>query len=86
MFKRVVWFGSGVAAGAGGAVWAQRKVRAQLDRARPTNLAVAAGERARSAGGAVRDAVTEGRSAARQREVELRQRYERPRGVSSGPR
>jgi hypothetical protein len=78
MFKRVVWFGVGAAAGTVGTVWAEHKVRSQIDRARPINVA-------ESARRAVRVALQEGRTAAREREIELRERYlsrgevERPR-------
>ena len=68
MIKRVIWFGVGAAAGSVGTVWAERKVRSQLDRARPVNVA-------ESARRAVRAALDEGRSAAREREIELRERY-----------
>jgi len=86
MMRRVVWFGGGMAAGAGGAVWAQRKVRAQIERARPSHLAVVASDAARAAGGVVREAVQEGRSAARDREAQLRNRYEPSRGPRQAPR
>lgn len=68
MFKRVIWFSMGAAAGAAGTVWTERTVRRQLDRARPANIAD-------SARRAVKAAVEEGRSAAREREIELRERY-----------
>ena len=67
MFKRVVWFGIGSAVGAAGTVWAEQKVRSQLDRARPAQLA----ETARRA---VRAAIDEGRTVASEREGELRSR------------
>lgn len=76
MFKRVIWFGSGMAAGAGGTVWAARKVRDQIERTKPSHLAVVATDAARAAGSVVRDALSEGRVAARAREVELRDRFE----------
>ncbi len=76
MFKRVFYFGAGVAAGATGTVYAQRKVRAQLDKARPSHMVVAATDATRRVGTTVRDAVVEGRAAARAREVELRGRFE----------
>ncbi len=72
MFKRVIWFGVGAAAGTVGTVWAERKVRSQLDRARPQQLA-------ESARVAVQNALAEGRAAARDREIELRDRYRLPR-------
>lgn len=78
MFKRVVWFGVGAAAGTVGTVWAERKVRSQIDRARAVNVAD-------SARRAVRVALQEGRTAAREREIELRERY-LSRGVAERPR
>lgn len=68
MFKRVIWFGIGAAAGTVGTVWSERKVRAQLDRARPAAVR-------QSVQRAVRAAVEEGRAAASAREDELRARY-----------
>jgi hypothetical protein len=68
MFKRAIWFSVGAAAGAAGTVWTERTVRRQLDRAKPSHVV----ETARRA---VRAALDEGRDAARQREVELRDRY-----------
>lgn len=71
MFKRLLWFGLGTATGAAGTVWAERRLRAQLERARPDHLA----QQARRA---VRAALEEGRAAAREREQELRRRYGMP--------
>lgn len=68
MFKRVVWFGVGAVAGAGGSAWAQRKIKAQIERVQPSRLAGSAGD-------AIRAAVADGRSAMREREVDLRRRY-----------
>lgn len=82
MFKRVIWFSTGAAAGASGMVWAQRKVRAQLDRATPAHLVEVARDGAVGATNAVRDfvgdVIGEGRSAARDREATLRDRYRVP--------
>lgn len=68
MFKRVVWFGVGAVAGAGGSAWAQRKIKAQVERVQPARLVGSAGD-------ALRAAVADGRSAMREREVDLRRRY-----------
>lgn len=68
MFKRVIWFGIGAAAGTVGTVWTERKVREQLDRARPAAVV-------ESLQRTVRAALDEGRAAARQREGDLRARY-----------
>ena len=48
MFKRVIWFGIGSAAGAAGTIWAEQKIRSQIDRARPTQLAGTARRAVRS--------------------------------------
>lgn len=76
MFKRVIWFGIGTATGAAGTVWAERRLRAQLERARPAHLAD-------SARRAIRAALEEGRAAARERETELRRRYGMSRSTSA---
>jgi hypothetical protein len=76
VFKRVFYFGAGVAAGASGTVYAQRKIKSQLDKARPSHLVVAATDATKRVGGAVREAVSEGRAAARAREDELRGRLD----------
>jgi len=65
MVRRVAWFVAGAAAGVGGSVYAKRKVRATAERLSPRNLAGNAFD-------AVKDAVREGRSAMRSKEVELR--------------
>jgi hypothetical protein len=76
VFKRVFYFGAGIAAGASGTVYVQRKVKAQLDRARPSQIVVTAADATKRVGGVVRDAVSEGRAAARSREDELRGRLD----------
>lgn len=71
--RRLFWLGVGAVAGASGTIWAERKVRAQLDALAPDHLVVTAGHRARDVGRSVADAVAEGRGAMRAREAELRQ-------------
>jgi hypothetical protein len=82
VFKRVVWFGVGAAAGSAGTIWTQRKVREQMEKATPAHLASVASDATRRVGAAVREAVSEGRLAATEREAELRgrviRRDERP--------
>jgi hypothetical protein len=80
VFKRVVWFGVGAAAGSAGTIWTQRKVRQQMEKATPAHLATVASDATRRVGAAVRDAVTEGRLAATEREAELRGRVARADG------
>jgi len=65
MFKRVIWFGIGSAAGAAGTIWAEQKIRSQIERAKPAQLAGTARR-------AVRAAIDEGRTVASTREGELR--------------
>ena len=72
MFKRVVWFGMGAAAGASGVVWAEQKVRRRLEELGPDHLAVLASHSARRVGRSVLDAVADGRLTMREREDELR--------------
>jgi hypothetical protein len=72
MFKRVIWMGTGMAVGAGGAFWAKRKAEATIERYLPEQVAERAATSARDLGRTVRDAATEGREAMRQRELELR--------------
>ena len=74
MFKRAFWFSTGVATGAGGLVWANRRMKATLARYAPDRLGPDAAARARQLGGDVRAALAEGRTAMRQREAELRAR------------
>lgn len=76
--KRLFWLGVGAVAGASGTVWAERKVRTQIEALQPDHLAVAAGNKAISVGRTVVDAVLDGRDAMREREFELRGRYDRP--------
>ena len=76
MFKRTIWFGAGIAAGASGTVWAQRKVKEQLARAQPSHLANRAIADARRLGTTLKEALDEGRSVATERELDLRRRYD----------
>ena len=72
MFKRVIWMGMGAAAGSAATVWTQRKVRAQLDRARPRAVV----DRALDGIDGVRETVAaafeEGRSTMRASETQMR--------------
>lgn len=91
--RRLFWLGVGAVAGASGTVWAERRVKARLDALAPDHLVVAAGNRARDAGRSavgtgrsVLDAVADGRAAMREREAELRGRYDGPdRSRRDGP-
>lgn len=72
--RRLFWLSVGAAAGATGTIWTQRKVRSRLEDLGPEHVVVVAGRGARAVGRRVADAVSEGRSAMADREVELRER------------
>lgn len=74
--RRLFWLGVGAVAGASGTIWAERKVRSQLEQLGPDHLVVAAGNKAKGVGRSVADAVAEGRGAMRDREAELRSSYD----------
>ena len=81
MFKRVIWMGIGAAAGSAGTIWAERKVKTQIDRVSQSVADKATVQRvtgvARDRIVDVRDtvvaAVSEGRSAKQTAESEMRQ-------------
>ena len=70
--RRVVWFAGGVAAGATGAGYAKRKIVATANRLKPTNIARTASRAVGRGYHRVTDAVSEGVTAARRRERELK--------------
>ena len=73
MFKRLFWFTMGCAS----SLWVMRTVRRTVERLAPHRLTQDAVAGARSAGAELRAALDEGRTAMRQREVELRAELER---------
>ena len=68
MFKRLLWFTIGCAS----SLWVMRTVRRTVDRLAPHRLTQDAVAGARSAGGQIKAALDEGRTAMREREAELR--------------
>lgn len=76
MFKRIIWMGTGMAVGAGGAFWAKRKVETTVERYLPEQVADRAVTQAKDLGRTVREAATEGRQAMREREAMLRQQVD----------
>jgi hypothetical protein len=72
MFKRVRWTLFGAAAGVGGSIWAQRKIRRQVARYLPDQVVSDARARVARTTDDVRAAVAEGRAAMVEREAELR--------------
>lgn len=75
MIRRPLWFGAGIAAGAAGTLWAERRVRRQLRRAVDAISPSAAGQEAlrtaREATARMQMAVHAARSERRRRESEL---------------
>ncbi len=72
MLKRAFWFSTGAAVGLGSSVWAGRKVKRAANRLMPAEVQREVGDRARRVGRDVKAAATEGRTAMREREAELR--------------
>lgn len=81
MMRRATWFVAGAAAGAGGAVYAGRKVRQAADKLKPVNVARTAADRARQRGRDVVAAVRDGRAAMAAKEAELRAERDRDAGA-----
>ena len=80
--KRAFWAGAGYAAGAASSIWAVRRVKRAAARYTPSAVVVRAKDGALDTGRRVRDAVAEGRDAARRREAELRAALD---GAPTGP-
>jgi hypothetical protein len=82
VLKRLRWLVTGLAVGAGGSLWAQRKVKILASRYRPSGLAGSAATRAKGLPADVVAAIREGRAAMKQREAELRELGAPPSGRS----
>jgi len=74
--RRVTWFVAGAASGVAGAAYTQRKVRAAAAKLSPSHVARQAGQRARTRGRDLVQAVREGREAMRRKEVAMRSERE----------
>ena len=61
MFKRLFWYGSGVASGVAGTWWTRRKVRKQMERYTPKGMKEQARHRANQARSDAAVAVSDGR-------------------------
>ena len=72
--KRLTWFVGGVAAGAAGAGYANKKVKEKAAQVSPAGVARSAAQRAKQTAAHVVDAVREGREAMNQHEDELKAR------------
>ena len=75
MFKRLFWLTVGTLLGLGGSLWAQRRLRQQLERYKPEQVTRRAFEIARGLAEDVRAAARQGREAKREREQSLREQF-----------
>ncbi|HEY3942413.1 MAG TPA: hypothetical protein VGL60_08005 [Acidimicrobiales bacterium] len=88
---RVRWLAAGATIGAGGTLWARRRLRRRVhqavDRLAPSSLSQGVGEGARQVGDRVRGAFDAGRRERARREAELRQHLAAtsPSAVVAGP-
>lgn len=75
LFRRIFWVGTGVSVGFGGAMWIRARVLRAVEAVMPQRVQKRVARRAQRAGGTVAGAFSEGRSAMRSREAELRREY-----------
>ncbi|HEX4082906.1 MAG TPA: hypothetical protein VHX40_08070 [Acidimicrobiales bacterium] len=78
MMKRPFWFGTGLAAGVAGTLWAEQRIRRQMARLTPNYVA---NQAVRQIGDRVRSAVDAGRQERDRREAELWAELDRRTGV-----
>lgn len=77
MFKRLLWLLIGVGFGFGVSFWLMRFLRSTVERYTPERLSDDLASALRGLGSDLREAVSEGREAMREREAELRRELER---------
>lgn len=77
MFKRLFWYGSGVASGVAGSLWTRRKVRKQMERYTPQGMKNQARDRAIQARDDAAVVVADGRHRLRRYRSELDARRRR---------
>lgn len=83
MFKRLLWLTIGAGFGFGMSFWIVRMVRERIDRYSPERVSGDVAKAVRDLGRDVRAAVSEGATAMRQREAELRRQLEGPRAPAA---
>lgn len=76
MFKRVIWFAAGAAAGVVAVKKAEAAVAERLERYTPPAVAANLGSKAKSLGSDVRDAVSYGRREMRITEAQLAEEHD----------
>jgi len=72
MFKRTFWFGTGVTAGFGGAMWIRRRLQRAVHRYAPGRVQAGVTTSVRRLGTDLRTALRDGRHAMADREAQLR--------------
>jgi len=78
VFKRLFWLTVGTLLGLGGSLWAQRRLRQQIERYKPEQVTRRAFDTARALAEDVRAAARQGREAQREREESLREQFRPP--------
>ena len=79
MFRRLFWLAIGVGFGFGVSFWLMRFLRETAARYTPERVSADLSDALRNLGGDLRAAVSEGREAMRERELELKAEVERTR-------
>lgn len=74
MMKRATWFVSGVVAGAGAVVLVGRRIKRRIVDLTPVRVAERAIDRTRGSMTRIKDAVSDGRQAMSEREIQLKKR------------
>jgi len=82
MIKRVMWFATGLATGAGAVIVLGKRMKRRLAELTPVRLADRGVQRVKQVGGTARQALREGVEAMRHREDELQDRFNGDRNVS----
>lgn len=77
MFKRLLWLLIGAGFGFGVSFWLMRFLRSTVERYTPERLSDDLASALRGLGADLREALSEGREAMREREAELRRELER---------
>ena len=75
MFKRLFWLTVGTVVGFSGSVWAQRRIKRQIERYYPEKVAQQVSVGVKTFGADVKAATEAGRAAMREREAALRERF-----------
>ncbi|MGH9225088.1 MAG: hypothetical protein ACRD2W_15215 [Acidimicrobiales bacterium] len=78
MFKRLFWLTVGTIVGFSGSVWAQRRIKRQIERYHPDKVAQQVSSGVKSFGEDVKAATAAGRAAMREREAALRAQFRPP--------